>query len=231
MALATAPYTPYTQKSTHAAFIPVIIFSVIIHGLIICGVPFFTSLLYHSTKFERPQTFSLVQMTHAQMLAQKKIEPIVKKSDVPVKKHIGTTPVPKKKYSKPVAKTEEPQQENTDDLNDLLSAIPTTKVSDIASVSTFKYPWYLQNIRSRVEEKWKPPMGLTAKKDAFAVVTFTILASGDVEGVAVSQSSGVATLDNLAMRAIMLAKPFGKLPTGFVEEKLEINYTLYYVKQ
>jgi TonB family protein len=73
-------------------------------------------------------------------------------------------------------------------------------------------------------------MGLTEKTDAAVVVSFTISQNGSVSNVSVAGSSGVSTLDHLAQRAIQLAAPFGKIPIGFTENKLDITYTLHYVK-
>jgi TonB family protein len=187
--------------------------------------------MYHSVAFERPKTFSLVNMS--QLAAQKvaQVPAQAQKKTAQPKQKTATTPVPKKHAAKQVAQKETVQKEDTDELSELLGAIPSTKVSDISPSGSFKYPWYIQNVVSKVEDKWKPPMGLTNKKDAAVVVTFAILSDGSLSGASVAQSSGVSTLDNLAMRAIQLAAPFGKLPIGFSENKIEITYTLYYVKQ
>jgi TonB family protein len=142
-------------------------------------------------------------------------------------KSAETTPVPKKQKT---ASEPKKQEENTNDLSELLDAVPTIKVSEIASSQNFKYHWYLQNVVSKVEEQWKPPLGLTEKKDAAVIVSFTILQNGNISDVSVATSSSVSTLDNLAMRAIQLAAPFGKLPIGFTDDRLDITYTLHYVK-
>jgi TonB family protein len=73
-------------------------------------------------------------------------------------------------------------------------------------------------------------MGLTDKKDASVLVSFTIEQNGTMSHLSVATSSGVSSLDNLAMRAIQLAAPFPKLPIGFTNDKLEITYTLHYAK-
>jgi TonB family protein len=218
------------RDNGHRSFAPVVIISLVFHLMVFVGIPFLSTLIYRSDKFERPKTFSLVSMSpHVQQIAQQK--PLVqpKSGAAKPKPKTATTPVPKKQNSKSPAK--EKQKEDTDELNELLSSIPAASVSDIAPSQSFKYPWYLNSVVSKVEENWKPPMGLTESKNASVTVQFTIFAGGDISSVAVVEPSGISTLDNIAVKAVHMAAPFGKLPVGFRDDKLDIRYVLHYVKE
>ena len=205
--------------------LPLVAVSLIAHIVVFVGIPLLTTMIYRSQRYERPRTFQLVSPS----LIKTPVAPIPHPKSAPAPKKPATTPVPKNPHAKPTPK-KAAQEENTNDLNELLDAVQTTKVSDIVPTQNFKYNWYLQGVVSRVEEQWKPPMGLTEKKDAAVVVSFTITQNGAVSNISVANSSGAPTLDNLALRAIQLAAPFGKIPIGFAEDRLDITYTLHYVK-
>jgi TonB family protein len=212
------------RPSNEPSFFPVVVISFIVHAFVFIGIPVITKMLYHSEKYDRPRTFQLVSPS----LIKAPIAPIPKSKSVAVKSHKSeTTPVPAKK---PVHSESKKQEETTNDLSELLESVATMKVSDIQPSQNFKYNWYIQNLQSKVEEQWKPPMGLTDKNDAEVIVSFSILQNGSLSGISVATSSGVSILDNLALRAIQLAAPFGKLPIGFSENKLDITYSLHYHK-
>jgi TonB family protein len=220
-AIAVSTNKPSSKESS---FFSVIILSLIFHVIVFVGIPLLAHIMYRAEKYSRPSTFQLVSPAHinvqiASIPQQKAAAARPKKAE--------STPVPKKRKT---AAEPKKQEENTNDLSELLEAVQTINVSEIAPSQDFKYHWYLQNLVSKVEEQWKPPLGLTEKKDPAVIIAFTILQNGSIAGVSVATSSGVSTLDNLALRAIQLAAPFGKLPIGFTENKLDITYTLHYVK-
>jgi len=213
------------------SFAPVVIISLVFHLMVFVGIPVLSTLIYHSSKFERPKTFTLVSVSQIQQIAPQKPLALPKAEAAKPKPKTATTPVPKKQNTKSPAKREEKQKEDSDELNELLSALPATKVSDMSVSKDFKFNWYTQNMQSRIEEFFKPPMGLTNKQDASVVVTFTVFENGNISDVSVAQSSGIATLDNCAVAAVKEAAPFGKLPLTFADKKLEPTLTLYYVKK
>jgi TonB family protein len=202
---------------------PVVILSLMIHVTVLVGIPLLTRIFYHADRFERPKTFQLVQLSQ---LAVPKALPAQA-----VQRHkAATTPVPRNKNSRQTAKKTEEQKETTDELSELLGAIPT-KVSDMSVSQNFKFNWYIQNMQSRIEENFKPPMGLTDRKDAATVVTFTVFENGAISDVSVVRSSGIPTLDNCAVRAVKESAPFGKLPLSFPDKRLDPTVTLFYVKK
>jgi TonB family protein len=210
-----------TMGSGERSFAPVVLASFVFHLFIFVGIPLFGSLFYRSEKYERPQTFTLVSMPKAvlrQKMAQVKPKPK------------AANPVPAKNRAKQAAKTEEKAVDDNDPLNELLDAIPN-KVSDLSLSQNFKFNWYKQNMQSRIEENFKPPMGLTDRKDAAVLVTFTVYEDGHISDVVITGSSGISALDNCAVLAVNNAAPFGKIPISFSEKKLEPTVTLYYTKK
>jgi TonB family protein len=213
--------------SREPSFWPVVFISLAFHAVVFIGIPVLTLVFYHTEKYQRPPTFQLVSMKASQALLARKAVQKVQSKTVPKK---STTPVPQKNKAKQSTKNETKPLENNEDLSELLSSIPATPVSEISSTQNFKYNWYLQNVQSRVEDNWKPPAGLTDKKDASVIVSFTIFQDGSISKVSVTQPSGVPTLDNIAIKSIQSSAPFGQLPIGFSNNKLDLSYTLHYEK-
>jgi TonB family protein len=213
--------------SREPSFWPVVFISLAFHAVVFIGIPVLTLVFYHTEKYQRPPTFQLVSMKASQALLARKAVQKVQSKTVPKK---STTPVPQKNKAKQSTKNETKPLENNEDLSELLSSIPATPVSEISSTQNFKYNWYLQNVQSRVEDNWKPPAGLTDKKDASVTVSFTIFQDGSISKVSLTQPSGVPTLDNIAIKSIQSSAPFGQLPIGFSNNKLDLSYTLHYEK-
>ncbi len=208
-----------SMQRKERSFASVLLASLALHVMVFVGIPLFARLLYSSQAYERPKTFTLVNMPNLAAAAVRQVAQPKPKA---------TTPVPGKRV-KHAAKSDSKPQEKNDELNELLDALPS--VSDVTAGQAFKYSWYLNSVISKVEDNWKPPMGLTDRKDAAVTVLFTIFASGDISPVTIAAPSGVATLDNLASKAVTSAAPFGKLPVGYQGDKLDIKYVLHYVKQ
>ena len=239
MAASFAMQPQYPVHGTKKSILPPgLAISIVLHLVVFVGIPVLTMLVYHPTIYQRPATFQLVSAQPAPAAASvaepqtEAAKPVVEKDITPVPKTSKTKPVPKKekKITKPVQKTSPIPAENTDDLNELLSSIPVKSVSEIAVSQQFKFNWYLQHITSTVENHWKPPMGLTDKKNVAVVVSFTIVQNGSITRVQISESSGISALDNCALQAINASAPFPPLPIGFADKKLEVSYTLHYVK-
>jgi TonB family protein len=224
MVASAAAVLPRTSsKADEDSFASVVVVSVVFHLLVFIGIPLLATVFYHAEKYERPKTFTLVNMPPRAVIQQKAAQ-------VAMPKPKAANPVPAKKKAKQAAKKEEKAQEDKDQLNELLDAIPS-RVSDMSVSKNFKFNWYTQNMQSRIEENFKPPMGLTDKKDAAVIVSFTVYENGNISGISVVRSSGISTLDNCAVQAVTASAPFGKLPLTFSEKKLEPTVTLYYVKK
>jgi TonB family protein len=180
-----------------------IIVSCLFHLCILVGIPVFLQIVRGSVSFERPPTFQLVSVPQS----LRPVKPLVK-----VKKE-AVTPVPAEENAKP--------EENLDELASVLDEIPAP--ARVATAGDFKYNWYLENIQQKISRYWNPP---SENSSLSVVVSFTIHSDGSVSEPAVSKHSGNGSLDDLALRAVRLAAPFGKLPPGFSGDKLELSCTL-----
>ncbi len=136
----------------------------------------------------------------------------------------------KKVVSNKKPKKKEPVKEvvveatDVSDVDDLFASTPSAPpVSTIKSVNSFKYNWYLSNLRSKIENNWTPSI----KDSTLAVeLSFTILKNGSLSGLSVTKRSGKAILDTQAKRAVELAFPMPKLPSGYSSGSLQLIYTL-----
>lgn len=85
---------------------------------------------------------------------------------------------------------------------------------------------YADLLRRRISEKWRTndvdPLVRNAKP---ATVSFDILRSGEVRNIRIVQSSGVATLDFSARRAILEASPLPELPREFERSSANVEFT------
>jgi protein TonB len=191
--------------------------SVLLHLLVIVGFPLMLALTSRTVTFERPPTFQLVTAVPEPAPVSPKARPAHKKA---AREAVHKRPVPKT-GEKPVAREKEETEENVDELASMLNELP--KAASIATVGEFKYTWYLDSVSQNIARYWNPPGGGGAQR---VLVSFTIRRDGSIADPVIAKGSGDATLDNLALRAVKLAAPFGKLPPDFPSEKLDLTCTL-----
>lgn len=91
-------------------------------------------------------------------------------------------------------------------------------------VADFCCPDYLVLMTERIRTNWN------ARADAVgdAVIRFTILRDGTIQGVEVFKSSGYAALDINAQRALLLTRQLPALPAGFPNPTLTVRLTFNY---
>ena len=211
----------------------VALFSIGAHVLLLIIFPLAMKLFYHPAAFDAVRTVELVRLSPPRAAMRsaprpaKPEAPVVEKSK-PLPK-AETKPVPRTSKPKPVEQPKKiEEQESVDELAGLLEGLDQPAVDVSALTSNFKYPWYINNIRSKVERNWTPPV---ENPDVFIEVVFSIFRDGTISQVSISHGSGQSSLDNLAIRAITLAAPFGKLPAGFDGDQLDVTYTLRPVRK
>jgi TonB family protein len=190
-----------------------ILFSSLFHLTLIIGIPVCMAMAKSSVRFERPQTFQLVT-------APSSLKAFTPPRQRKLTKQVRQTV--KKESSRPVpSKQRVSREENIDELASLLDEIPTpTRVS---VVGEFKYNWYLANIQQKISRYWNPP---NENRNLSVEVIFTIRRDGSINEPRLGKPSGNETLDNLALRAVNLAAPFGKMPAGFSGNKIDLTVTL-----
>ncbi|HUA61214.1 MAG TPA: TonB family protein [Verrucomicrobiae bacterium] len=87
--------------------------------------------------------------------------------------------------------------------------------------------WYANRLRDLVSQHWNTdniPQQIRSAPQV--VVTFTLRRDGSISGVpVVKQSSGNATLDYSAQRAIVEAQPFPPIPAEYTRNQAQVDFT------
>ncbi len=86
--------------------------------------------------------------------------------------------------------------------------------------SDFHFTYYVERMLALIESRWyKPsvPAGTRAR------VRFIITKGGRLEGIRLEESSGVASFDRAALRAIYAANPLPPLPPAYRKPSLTIH--------
>jgi len=88
-----------------------------------------------------------------------------------------------------------------------------------------RYSWYVESVRRRVSSNW-----LISTIDPYVryaprvVITFEILRDGTIVNIQMLRSSGVASVDRSAMRALQESSPLDRLPTDYAGEKVQVEF-------
>jgi colicin import membrane protein len=91
-------------------------------------------------------------------------------------------------------------------------------------VSDFPYAWYLRQVLQKVEQEWQrqnQPNDPPQKPQVYV----EIQRDGSIKSPAIHKSSGNSFYDNAALRAVMAASPFPKLPDDWTKPSLRILFT------
>jgi len=96
-------------------------------------------------------------------------------------------------------------------------------LADQIGQSDFPFNWYLQAIRDKISSNWFQSLVDPGVSGTFQVaVYFRIFKDGSISTVDIKESSGLKTLDQSAVRAIMRSAAFPPLPDGYDESYLGI---------
>jgi len=88
-----------------------------------------------------------------------------------------------------------------------------------------RYPWYVESVQRRISSNW-----LLSTIDPYvawaprAVITFEILRNGTVVNVQMTRSSGVASVDRSALRAVQDSSPLDRLPADYTSDKVLVEF-------
>ena len=87
-----------------------------------------------------------------------------------------------------------------------------------------RYGWYEQIVRERVARAWRTQdVDPRVQAAPIVIATFEIQRDGSIRNLLLLQRSGMLTLDNSAMRAVMEASPFPPLPTGYEKDSAKVE--------
>lgn len=227
-----------------AAYRKTVIVSVLLHVVLLIVIPILSGLLERPKKYERPHTFELVSaplppppapVTPAPVEpTPAPAPPVPTPAPQPVPTQQPTPPPPQEVVqprAEPVVETPPtpaPREEQVtkrveEDLTELASlfeALPAPV--SVRAPSDFEFAFYLNQVRSIIERNWQPA---TENRNLSVTVNFTINRDGVVSGLTIESSSGNATLDRLAMRAVQVSS-FPRLPPAFTGDQIVISCVL-----
>lgn len=181
------------------------------HFLLIVLVPLVIGALRKTSAFERPSTFQLVAVPAS-------LRPVLTDLSQSRKTELDKE---RKKSTKSAPGANESREENLKELAALLDE--TFAPASISAIGDNRYNWYLAQTQSRIERFWNPPV---EDRNDSVVVSFTIFKNGSVSEPAVYRGSKNNTLNEMALQAVRLAAPFGRLPPGVSGDRYEILCTL-----
>jgi TonB family protein len=88
-----------------------------------------------------------------------------------------------------------------------------------------RFSWYVTAVQNRVSSNWlQSTVDPSLRWAPRAVVSFDILRNGAVANVQVLQSSGNASVDASAVRAIMGSNPMNALPNEYAGNKVSVEF-------
>jgi protein TonB len=88
-----------------------------------------------------------------------------------------------------------------------------------------RFPWYVDAVRNRVSSNWlQSTVDPSVRWAPRAVITFDILRTGTVTNVQVLRSSGNASVDASAVRAIQGSNPLNPLPNEYGGGKVSVEF-------
>lgn len=90
-----------------------------------------------------------------------------------------------------------------------------------------RYPYYVDGVRSRVEQSWDQTTidpATRAAHRAHAVMTFRIHENGSISDIRISQSSGNSSMDYSAMRALQSIDAFRPLPNDYMGKYVDVTF-------
>ncbi len=88
-----------------------------------------------------------------------------------------------------------------------------------------KYPWFVEAVRNRVSGNWlQTSVDPSIRAAPRAVVDFQILRDGTITNIQIIKSSGFASVDDSARRAILGSSPVSRLPNDFSGSVVNVEF-------
>ncbi len=88
-----------------------------------------------------------------------------------------------------------------------------------------RFPWYVEAVRNRISGNWlQSTVDPYVRSAPRAMVTFQILRDGSIANVQLLRSSGIASVDNSAVRAILSSSPCPRLPAEYPGNNVGVEF-------
>lgn len=92
-----------------------------------------------------------------------------------------------------------------------------------------RYGWYVRAITQRISQNWLRSLGdAQAARAPRIYLYFEILRDGTIGQVELRQSSGIPSLDRLALRALYASNPLPELPRDFSGNRVTVSFWFEY---
>ncbi len=128
-------------------------------------------------------------------------------------------PVPQPPAPEPAQPEPDPgEAETAEPVDPFIDAGPNQAV--MFDNPDFTFGYYVNQMSGAIRRVWQRPR---VRDDVLAVLHFVILKDGTVQDLQLVSSSGNATFDRSAMRALQDASPLPPLPRGYREESLGVT--------
>lgn len=184
--------------------------------------------------WRRVSYISMPSITQVQLVAMPDIQPAPPEEMVEqVEAETIPPPPEEKKRLKPKPKKEPPKPQKTAPKAAIqgknLSAVDPA-FSSMRSDEVFEYPYYLSIMVRKISSNWINPYSGQAES-VLATVFFRIARDGTVSDVRIENSSGAASFDRAAQRAVLSSNPLPPLPSDFSEPQLTVHLDFEYKPQ
>jgi protein TonB len=88
-----------------------------------------------------------------------------------------------------------------------------------------RYSWYVEAVKRRISENWLvSTIDPTVRVAPRVVIAFQILRNGSITNIQILQSSGNASVDNSARRAVLGSNPLQPLPGDYAGSNVNVEF-------
>jgi TonB family protein len=90
-----------------------------------------------------------------------------------------------------------------------------------------RYAWYVEAVKRLISQNWQQntiDSQVRAARQAHATVNFTIMRDGTVRNIRMEKSSGNASFDTSAQRALLSIDKFQSLPPGYSGQYVDVTF-------
>ncbi len=189
-------------------------------------------LLLYYFGWERSATISVPQVYQVRILSMPEVQaaPV---EEVAPEVDVETIPPPpeEKKRLKPKQKKAKPQKKRQQTDKRLIQQQQSDQaLSGMRSDEQFEFPWYLRLMINRISRNWRNPYAGQAEV-VLCTIYFRIQRDGRIDDARVEKSSGEASFDRAALRAVINSSPLTQLPPDYGESRLTVHLDFEYRKQ